>query len=98
MRAGFIKAHLWVTAYDPTQQYAAGQFVNQGRGGDGLPRWVQANRSLVNRDVVLWYTMGITHIPRPEDWPVMSVHRAGFRLVPNGFFSRNPALDIPRPR
>jgi len=97
-RAGFLRAHLWITAYDPTQQYAAGQFVNQGPGGDGLPRWVQANRSLVNRDVVLWYTMGITHIPRPEDWPVMSVHRAGFRLVPTGFFSRNPALDVPRPR
>jgi len=97
-RAGFLSAHLWVTAYDPTQQYASGQFVNQGRGGDGLPRWVQANRSLVNRDVVLWYTMGINHIPRPEDWPVMSVHRAGFRLVPTGFFSRNPALDVPRPR
>jgi Cu2+-containing amine oxidase len=47
---------------------------------------------------VLWYTMGITHIPRPEDWPVMSVHRAGFRLVPTGFFSMNPALDVPRPR
>src|SRR3981081_2310463 len=74
-RAGFLNAHLWVTAYAPGQQYAAGTYVNQNKGGEGLPKWVQANRSLDNRDVVLWYTLGVTHIPRPEEWPVMSVHR-----------------------
>jgi primary-amine oxidase len=49
-----------------------------------------------NQDVVLWYSMGITHNPRPEDWPVMPVHSAGFQLVPWGFFGRNPAMDLPR--
>jgi primary-amine oxidase len=92
-RAGFLNAHLWVTAYDPAEQYAAGTYINQNKGGEGLPKWVQANRSLENRDVVLWYTLGVTHIPRPEEWPVMSVHHAGFQLVPSGFFTRNPALD-----
>jgi hypothetical protein len=38
-----------------------------------------------------------THIPRPEEWPVMPIHRLGFRLMPNGFFTRNPALDVPKP-
>jgi primary-amine oxidase len=40
--------------------------------------------------------MGITHIPRPEEWPIMTVHRLGFRLIPAGFFDHNPALDLPR--
>ena len=62
-----------------------------------MPQWAGANRSIENRDVVLWYTMGITHMARPEEWPVMPVHRAGFKLMPNGFFSRNPALDVPKP-
>ena len=44
---------------------------------------------------MLWYTFGVTHIPRPEDWPVMPVEYAGFLLVPVGFFDRNPALDVP---
>ena len=35
--------------------------------------------------------MGITHIVRPEDWPVMNVHTIGFSLMPFGFFDRNPA-------
>jgi len=95
-RAGFVNAHVWVTPCDPAQMYAAGFYVNQSKGGDGLPAWTKASRSLENRDIVLWYTMGITHIPRPEDWPVMPAHRAGFKLVPSGFFDHNPTIDIPR--
>ena len=40
---------------------------------------------------------GVTHLPRREEWPVMPVARAGFKLVPCGFFDRNPALDLPGP-
>ena len=53
------------------------------------------DRNLVDTDIVLWYTFGVTHFVRPEDWPVMPVEYAGFLLTPNGFFDRNPALDLP---
>jgi primary-amine oxidase len=92
-RAGFLNAHLWVTRYDPAETNAAGTYINQSKGGEGLPKWIAANRPLMDQDVVLWYTLGVTHIPRPEDWPVMPVHHAGFKLIPSGFFSRNPAMD-----
>jgi primary-amine oxidase len=94
-RAGFLDAHVWITPYNTAEIYAGGDYPNQSRGGDGLVKWTAANRSIENQDVVLWYTMGITHNPRPEDWPVMPVHLAGFRLVPWGFFGRNPAMDLP---
>jgi primary-amine oxidase len=94
-RAGFLNAHLWVTPYSDTERYAAGDYPNQSKGGDGLPKWTAANRPLDARDVVLWYTMGITHNPRPEDWPVMPVYQAGFKLMPVGFFAGNPAMDLP---
>jgi primary-amine oxidase len=94
-RAGFLNAHLWVTPYSDTERYAAGDFPNQSKGGDGLPQWTSANRSVDGRDVVLWYVMGITHNPRPEDWPVMPVYEAGFKLLPVGFFASNPAMDLP---
>jgi Cu2+-containing amine oxidase len=58
--------------------------------GEGLPRWTGANRTIEDRDIVIWYTLGVTHIPRTEDWPIMPVHPTGFRLVPAGFFSQNP--------
>ena len=95
-RAGFIDAQFWATAYDPAQLYAAGFYANQSRGNDGLPVWIRANRSLQDSDVVIWYTLGVTHIPRPEDWPIMPVHPAGFKLVPDGFFEHNPAIDLPK--
>jgi primary-amine oxidase len=95
-RAGFINNHFWATQYHAEEMNAAGVYPNQSSGGDGLPRWIANNESLINKDVVVWYTMGITHIPRPEEWPVMSVTHVGFKLIPGGFFSRNPALDVPR--
>jgi primary-amine oxidase len=94
-RAGFLNAHVWVTPYAESERYAAGDYPYQSKPGEGLPKWTAADRKLDNRDVVLWYTMGITHNPRPEDWPIMPVHEAGFKLVPWGFFDRNPALDLP---
>lgn len=48
-----------------------------------------------NWDLTLWHVVGPTHLPRPEDWPVMPVDHAGFTLRPTGFFDRNPAPDLP---
>jgi primary-amine oxidase len=96
-RAGFAKNHVWVTAYDPEQRFAAGDYPYQHSGGDGLPRFVEADRPTENTDVVLWYTFGAHHVVRPEDWPVMPVTHIGFKLKPSGFFDGNPALDMPSP-
>jgi primary-amine oxidase len=93
-RAGFARHNLWVTPYASDERRAAGEFPNQHEGGDGLPRWTAADRSLTDTDVVLWYTFGVTHFVRPEDWPVMPVEYTGFLLSPFGFFDRNPALDV----
>ena len=95
-RAGFVNNHFWATRYHEDEMSAAGTYPNQSSGGDGLPRWAANNESLVGQDVVVWYTLGITHIPRPEEWPVMPVTHVGFKMIPGGFFTRNPALDVPR--
>jgi primary-amine oxidase len=94
-RAGFVNHHVWVTPYRPDEKYASGDYPNQSRGGDGLEKWTQDNRPIENSDVVFWYTFGHTHIPRPEDCPVMPTAYIGFLLKPNGFFDENPANDVP---
>jgi primary-amine oxidase len=94
-RAAFATKHLWVTKYDPAERYPAGQFVNQHPGDAGLPSFVAQDRDIDGADIVVWHTFGLTHFPRPEDWPVMPVDRAGFKLKPVGFFDRNPALNVP---
>ena len=95
-RAQFINNHFWATRYNSQELYAAGVYPNQSKGGDGLPQFVANNETIENQDVVVWYTLGITHIPRPEEWSVMPVTHVGFKLIPGGFFNRNPALDVPK--
>jgi primary-amine oxidase len=94
-RAGFVDYHVWVTPFRDEERHAAGNYPNQSQGGDGLPRWTEADRPIANTDVVLWYTFGHTHLPRPEDYPVMPTSYIGFLLKPNGFFTANPANDVP---
>ena len=94
-RAGFMRKHLWVTPYSPEEMGAAGPYPNQHPGGAGLPEWTKANRKVENTEIVVWYTFGTNHVPRPEDWPVMPVAYTGFSLKPVGFFDQNPALDVP---
>jgi primary-amine oxidase len=95
-RATFATKSLWVTEYDPAERYPAGDFVNQSPGAGGLPAFVSGDAPLEDADVVLWHTFGLTHFPRPEDWPVMPTDYTGFTLKPVGFFDRNPALGVPR--
>lgn len=93
-RAGFATRHLWVTAFDPRERRAAGDFPNQHPGGAGLTSWVEADRDLIDADVVLWHTVGATHLARPEDFPIMPCEYVGLLLKPAGFFDRNPSLLV----
>lgn len=94
-RAAFTQHNLWVTRFDNTELYAAGNFPNQSLGGEGLPQYVADNAGIKNKDLVLWLNVGLTHITRAEDWPLMSVEWFGsFELKPFMFFDRNPGLDI----
>ena len=94
-RAGFIDHHLWVTPQRDGERYAAGDHPTLSDPGMGLPEWTESNRSIQDTDVVLWHTIGMHHLPRAEDWPVMPVMWHGFELRPFDFFDRNPALDLP---
>jgi primary-amine oxidase len=93
-RAGFVNYHVWVTPFEENEKYAAGDYPNQSSGGDGLVHWTEADRPVSDTDVVFWYTFGHTHLPRPEDYPVMPTAYIGFLLKPNGFFDLNPANNL----
>ena len=95
-RAGFARHTLWATRYDADERFPAGAYPYQQADPGGLPAWSR-DRSLQGEDIVLWYTLGVTHFVRPEDWPIMPMAKAGFALEPVGFFDRNPTLDIPPP-
>jgi primary-amine oxidase len=94
-RASFMQNQLWVTAYDPDERYPAGEFMNHSTGAGGVADMVKADRKVADADIVLWHVFGLHHMPRPEDFPVQPVITCGFKLMPAGFFSTNPAIDLP---
>lgn len=96
-RARFATHPYWVTKYRDEQLYAAGEFTNQSQADGGLGVWANGEDNVRNEDLVLWPTMGFTHNPRPEDFPVMPVEIHMIHIRPSGFFDKNPALDIPKP-
>jgi len=94
-RATFATKHLWATAHEDGQIWPAGRYPNAHQGGAGLPEYTAGDRTIDGGDFVLWHTFGLTHFPRPEDWPVMPVDYAGFWFKPHGFLDQNPAMDVP---
>ncbi|ERS96171.1 hypothetical protein HMPREF1624_07707 [Sporothrix schenckii ATCC 58251] len=95
-RAAFAEHAMWVTKYQDDELYAAGEFTNQSRRDTGLSEWAARPDNVENTDIVVWHTFGLTHNPRPEDFPVMPAEHISVRLQPDGFFEKNPALDVPQ--
>jgi primary-amine oxidase len=96
-KAGFLDHQFWVTQYNEEEEYPAGKYPASNKVVDGIKQWTAKNRAIDNNDVVCWYIAGITHIVRPEEWPVMPCHHLGFSLMPFGFFSENPTLGQANP-
>jgi primary-amine oxidase len=93
-RAGFLRRDLWVTPYTPVERYAGGEYMFQSTGSDGLAAWTARDRRIRNQDIVVWVNMGMHHLTRAEDLPVMPTIWHSFRLRPHNFFDRNPAIDL----
>jgi primary-amine oxidase len=96
-KAGFLDHQFWVTQYNEEEEYPAGKYPASNKVYDGIKQWTAKNRAIGDNDVVCWYVAGITHIVRPEEWPVMPCHHLGFSLMPFGFFSENPTLGQANP-
>ncbi|KAI2628632.1 copper amine oxidase [Hypoxylon sp. NC1633] len=97
-RAGFARHAVHVTKYSDDQLWPAGRHVPQTSGEPslGLPQWIgDGSESVEDTDVVLWHTFGVTHIPAPEDFPVMPREPITLLLRPRNFFTNNPVLDVP---
>ena len=94
-RASFAKHNLWATPFDKEEQAAGGEYSVMHSGQGGLEELTASNRDISECDLVTWHTFGVTHTPRPEDWPVMPVEYCGFHLIPVGFFEKNPTINLP---
>ena len=94
-QAAFAQHAVWATRYADGELSAVGDHPNQGVAGEGLPEYVAQQVNIDGRDLVVWYTVGMTHEPTIEQFPVMPRETVGFSLHPHGFFDRNPTTDLP---
>ncbi|RTE84175.1 hypothetical protein BHE90_001241 [Fusarium euwallaceae] len=95
-RGIFTSKPIWVTKYNDDELWASGEFTNQSREDTGLAIWAKRDENVKNEDVVLWHAFGVTHVTRPEDFPVMPVEKFAVSLKPTSFFEVNPSNDVPR--
>ena len=95
IRASFAKHNLWATPFKEGEMSAGGENSVMHSGEGGLDDITSSDRDISECDLVTWYTFGVTHTPRPEDWPVMPVEYCGFHLIPVGFFEKNPTINLP---
>ncbi|KAG9023784.1 hypothetical protein FRB95_012481 [Tulasnella sp. JGI-2019a] len=102
-RAAFAEHSMWVVKdvegpLGSERQWPSGKYVPQTRGSppDSVVNWVKdaKDENLEGEDVVLFMTVGVTHIPRPEDWPVMPSEHMRIAFKPMNFFDRNPSLHV----
>ncbi len=94
IRASWTTKPLWVTPYSKDNLYPSGKYPNQSNGSDGIQTWLKQKRSIDNKDVVIWKTLGFHHLTSPEDWPVLPTVWHTITLKPCQFFDANPAMDV----
>ncbi|KAI0338746.1 hypothetical protein BDW22DRAFT_1362449 [Trametopsis cervina] len=102
-RAGFTEKTIWVVKDKEGAKggrvWPSGKYVPGTRSvpEDSVVRWVErgAEESLEGEDLVVYVNAGITHIPRPEDWPVMPMENVNVLFRPVHFFTENPSMDVP---
>lgn len=93
-RAGFSAYTLWASRYAEGEDWSAGLYPNLSTKDEGLPAYVAQKRSINNEDLVIWYTMGFRHVPRPEDFPILPTFWHEMTLRPAFFFDRDPSMTF----
>ena len=94
MRAGFSAQTLWVSKFKQNEYWAAGLYPNLSTTDEGIPAFVIDAEPIKNEDIVLWYTMGFRHAPRPEDFPILPTFWHEMTLRPAFFFDMDPSMTF----
>ncbi|RXW16056.1 hypothetical protein EST38_g9798 [Candolleomyces aberdarensis] len=102
-RSSFLSNTLWVckdiegTKSGSQRIWPSGKYVPMTREEpkDSIGKWVEGKENVVDEDLLVYVNFGTTHIPRPEDWPVMPVEHLNVTLKPASFFKANPSMDVP---
>ena len=75
----------------PPLNFTAKQTAGGGQFA-AVPNMKRLHDEARSHNMVVWYSLGFTHITEPEDFPIMPAGQVMVRFVPSGFFDKSPAL------
>lgn len=98
-RAKFATKQFWAYHANDERNFVAGELTNQSKEDTGLAKWLEEDKkedkSIRNSELSCNITLGLSHAPSTEQFPVMSMDKLEFSILPVCFFWKNPALDLP---
>lgn len=97
-RAPWAHHTFQVIPYKEDRLYPSGDFVPQwsGDGMVGFRKWYgNGEDNIDNTDILCFHVFGISHVPAPEDFPMMPSEPIALLLRPRNFFTENPSMDVP---
>ena len=83
-KEAFTHNDLYVTRDIACERYASQNKECHGR--KQVSDYVQTNKTITNKDIVIWYSLSLHHIPRGEETPEMDVHNNSFKLIPKNIY------------
>ncbi|KJG11303.1 hypothetical protein UA38_12580 [Photobacterium kishitanii] len=83
-KEAFTRNDLYITKDVACERYASQNYACNNK--KQLSDFVQSNASIENKDIVVWYSLSLHHIPRGEESPEMDMHRNSFKLIPKNLY------------
>ncbi len=81
-----------MTPYRDGELYPTGPYVNNSSRDEGLAKWLESDARLDGQaDPVVWHVFGLTHLVRPEDYPIM-VSDNPTLIIAMAWIARTPAF------
>lgn len=96
-RANYLLNTINVSLYRDEEYYPTGKYPVESEKDAGIRKYTKNNESIVDKDLVVWYSFGMSHKPTLENYPYTIKKTFDFSITPHNFFNENPSLYINNP-
>jgi primary-amine oxidase len=96
-RANYLLNTINVSLHKDEEYYPTGKYLVESENDTGIRKYIKTNEKIVNKDLVVWYSFGMSRKPTTENYPYINKQTFSFCITPHNFFNENPSLYINNP-